>query len=272
MKFPIKGKDIIELGMEEYEINSAYLTFQTFFEEEFESIEYFSKDYNNGLDFLSKKKFYHSSGFIDRIEFYLSSGKMYKVINFEKTDLQIKSKSPVDYSFTEEIWDFNQHGNLVSIRGEYGNNYFFEYDEVENLKSVSEGFQFQWKNKELWRLTNQSDNTLIQKVINKKGLETTIESVDKNNKTEVINTYNYDELGRLIRVISGLNITEIKYQNKENTKIKTSTNYLDGMQTSTSTVIEKSITNNKIEITSHFQASKDGPVSKSIIVKNRCSK
>jgi len=142
MRFPIKGKDIIELGLEEDEINSAYLTFQGFFNDEFESIEFFSKDYKSGLEYLSKKTFYHNSGFIDKTEFYLSSGKVYKVINFEKTNSQIKSKSPVDFSFTEEIWDFNQFGNLVSVRGEYGNNYFFEYDEFENLKSVSEGFQF----------------------------------------------------------------------------------------------------------------------------------
>lgn len=270
MRFPIKEKDIIELCLEECEINSLYLTFQEFFEEEFESIEFYRKDNESGVDFLSKKRFYNPSGFIDKIEFYDSKGNAYKIIHFEKAPLEINAKSQATYSATKEIWRFNALGNLINVRGEYGNNYLLEYDADGNLESVDEGFQFKWENGEISALIDASNNSILQKVIHRSKLETIIEFFEKENKNiPRIRTYKYDNLGRLISVASGLSLTEIKYETKGNTKIQTTTTYVDNEQISFSSVTEKPITASKIEVALKFQEEKDSPMEQSRIVKNK---
>lgn len=270
MRFPIKGKDIIELGMEDCDINALRETFQDFFDETFESIEYYRKNTADGTDFLSKKKFYDASGFIDRIEFYDSKGNSYKIIHFEKTPLEIKSQSQATYSATKEVWRFNQLGNLINVRSEYGNNYFFHYDEQNNLESVNEGFKFKWQNEEVSELIDASNDSTLQKVINKSAVETTMEFIDEANENQSgIRTFKYDDLGRLISIASHLASTTIKYETKGNTSIKTSTSYFNKEQISFSSSIEKTIAADKIEIEVAFQEEKDSPILKSRIVKNK---
>ncbi len=275
MRFPIKGKDIIELSIEECEINAILESFEELFNKEFESIEFYSRNHIENKDYVRKKIYYNESGFIHRIEFYKpSSGKPNAITYFEKSKCEIISKKQLEYGFAEEIWKFNSNGNIISFQSEYGSNYLFKYDENENLESVSEGFKFKWKNGGISELINETDNSLIKKISRKKQ-EVIVESPSRKNKNiSGITTYKYDDFGRLIRIesTSGKRLTEINYELKNGLKLQTSISSFNQEQTSFSRIIEKSLTENKVEVEFQFQQSKNSPIMKSKIVQNKRKK
>ena len=82
----------MELVLDECDINALYSMFEEFFNDEFESIEFYRKNYKSGGDWLNKMIFYDEQGFINRIEFYLPNGEISRVNYFEKSELQITSK------------------------------------------------------------------------------------------------------------------------------------------------------------------------------------
>lgn len=272
MRFPITEIDIIELSIEECEINAIFESFKELFNTEFESIEYYRKNHNENVDYIRKKIFYDKSGFINRIELYKpSSEKANEIIYFEKSKFEIISKKQIEYGFAKEIWRFNDSGYLTNFKSEYGSHYLFKYDKDENLESVSEGFRFKWRNGGISELINEEDNSIIKKIIRDKQ-ETIIEFVGRKNKLATgIISYKYDEFGRLITVesIPGKRLTEIKYETQNGVKSQFSTSFFDREQISFSSIIEKSLTENKIEVEFQIQQRKNSPIMKFKIVKNK---
>jgi len=270
MRFPLRREDIFELSIEECEVNAILETFEELFNEEFTSIEFYGKNHNENTEYVRKKIFYSESGFINRIELYKpSSEEPTEITHYEKSEFEIISKKQIQYGFQKEVWKFNHIRNLISFQSAYGGNYLFEYDEDGNLESISEGFNFKWQNNGISELIRASDDTILKK-ITRTELETIVEFVGrKNDSVSGITTYKYDEFGRLVRIESSAErrLTEIKYEIKNGLKSKFSTSFFDQEQISFSSVIEKQLTKNKIEVELQFQQRKSSPIMKSKVVK-----
>ncbi len=259
----------MELVLDECDINALYSMFEEFFNDEFESIEFYRKNYKSGGDWLNKMIFYDEQGFINRIEFYLPNGEISRVNYFEKSELQITSKEKLEYGCKNIIWRFNAIGNLINVNN--GDDFLLSYNKNQQLEKISEGLEFKWENDNISELINTKDSSIIQKVVERNKLETIVEFIGRVNKnTSGIRTYKYDELERLIRIESGsgIRLTEIEYETSETLNKQISTSYVNHKQDSYSCITGKTI-DNKVEVEFIFQQRKDSPIMKSRIVKNK---
>lgn len=269
MKFPIKKQDIIELGLEECGISALYEMFHEYFNNQFESIEFYRKESKSGSDWLDKMIFYDQQGFINRMEFYLPTGEIRKVEYFEKSESQIISKEKLEYGYTNMIWNFNAIGNLISVNN--NDDFLLSYNKKQQLEKTSDGLEFKWENDNISELINTNNGSIIQKVVERNKHETIVEFVGRINKnTSGIRTYKYDELERLIRIESdsGLRLTEIEYETSKTLNKQISTSYFNQEQDSYSCITEE-IIEDKVQVQFIFQQRKDSPIIKSRIVKNK---